>query len=217
MNNLSNIRMAINDPDGVFYTDNHLLDRVNEAHLEQWASATPQLTTATWTATVSAEMMDLPSSIMIPKYVVYDNKQYWIATQADLEQYSSKWRTESVSQPKWFIRWSHNKIRVWPPPDDDYVMKVVGVPWPTEITSTNSHINIERSYDRAVEHKAAGSLLALSRPDLSEIHFAEAKALAYNYRVTLRNQQPHNIRRLHPANRINKAQSGNIAIGRMLK
>lgn len=217
MNNIANVRQAINDPDGVFFVDNHVIDRMNEAHIDQWVAATPQLTTATWTTTASNEMMDLPSSIMIPQYIRYNNRQYWVATQADLEQFSSKWKSESPAQPKWFIRFSHNKIRLWPKPDTNYVMQVVGVGWPTEITTTNSAINIDRFYDKAVEHQACSNLLQYSRPDLSQIHEAEARTYGYNYRINLRNQQSHNIRRLHPATRSNMAQTGSISIGRLIK
>lgn len=217
MSNLSNVRRYINDPDAVTYTDSHVLDKMNQAHVEQWVLAGPQITTATLTVTASTDIATLPTTIMVPQYFVYDNRQYWTATQADLERFSSKWREETVGQPKWFIRWSHNKVRVWPRPDATYALRVVGLGWPTEITAISSNVGIDNLYNRAVEHEACASLLEVHRPDLSDIHAAEARKLGYSYRVGLRNQQPHNIRRLHPATRSNMAQSGSISIGRLIK
>lgn len=218
MSNVDNVKLFINDTGGVFFTDNHVLDHMNKAHINCYIDSQTHLTTYTWTLTSNSNMVDLPSSVMIPKYVEYDDKVYWVASEIDLEQYSANWRSETNGQPKWFIRWDHNHIRVWPKPDQTYVVKLVGTPWPTEIAlATNSSIGIDRDYDKAVEHLACSGLLEFGRPDLSQIHLDEAKNAIYNYRKTVRNNQKHNIRRLHPATRLNKAQAGKISIGRLYK
>lgn len=217
MSNLSNVQLFVNDPDAVFYVADQVYDTINGAHLEQWAQGKPELSTASWTLTAGADIVSIPASIMIPKYVEYNDKQYFISGQVDLEHYSSNWKEADQGQPKWFIRFSHDKIRVWPSPDVQYIVSLVGVSWPTEISGSNTNLNVDRTYDRAVEHQAAADLLRFVRPDLANIHEQESQQLGYDYRVDLRNQQSHNIRRIHPANRINRAQSGNISIGKTLK
>jgi hypothetical protein len=214
MSNLSQVRSYINDANGIFYVDAHVLDHINDCHLYTWWDTSPNLTTSTVTLTISQDLLTLPSAMMIPRYFEYDNKRYWASSQSELENDNLSWRGEPVAQPKWLIVFDAERLRLWPRPDQAYVIQLVGVGWPTELTTAAPDVTLERHYQQIIEHRAAGKLLTFIRPDLAEIHNKEADQHLNNYKIGIRNSQSHKIWRLKPASRFNTAQQGNITIGR---
>jgi hypothetical protein len=144
-------------------------------------------------------------------------QRYWISSQAELEQYSREWRTATRARPSWFILWGLNKLRVWPSPDQNYVFYLYGVPWPTEIgTGTEDLTTTDRMLKLAIAYRAAAELFAATRPDLSEAWRKEADECILRYKKRYRNYQPHNIRRLRPANPTQIGMKGHIKTGSRL-
>jgi len=217
MSSINTIRTYINDPDGIIFPDNYLYDCINDTLLDMYSDTKPETTSATLTLNTDDDIVSIPPAIMIPQQVIYDNKPYYITTQAELERWSRTWRTADQAQPRWFIRFDHNRIRVWPRPDQLYSMTVWGIGWPDEITSTNTVIDDDSRWRQAVEHKTASKLLELSRPDLAEIHEKAYQENRHGYVINQRNNQGHNIRQLKPATRNNTAQIGSIRVGRWYK
>ena len=214
MSNLSQVRSYINDANGIFYVDSHVLDHMNDCHLYTWWDTSPQLTTATVTLTASQDLLTLPSTIMIPRYLEYNNRRYWVSSHSELEDYSINWKSEGVGLPKWLIIWDAERLRLFPRPDSAYVMQLVGVGWPTELTAIAPTVSLDRQYQQILEHKSAASLLTFVRPDLSEIHNKEAAKYLNDYKIGIRNSQSHRLWKLRPGSNYNKAQQGNITIGR---
>lgn len=214
---LENIRTYINDPEGVTYPDAHLFDAMNEALLDLHVDSKTILATATWTATTSADLIATPPTLMVPQSVIYDGKPYFFSTQAELERWSSNWRGTPLGQPRWFVRWSADYIRVWPRPDQTYVFKVIGVGWPTQLTPAASTVMSDANWRQAIEHKTAATLLTLARPDLAKIHYDEYEKARNSYNVEVRNHQSHRMRTLRPGTKYNNAQTGSIVTGRWFK
>ena len=217
MSSLNTIRTYVNDSQGVTYPDNHLFDSLNDSLLDVYVDTKPTLTTATWTLTASADKATLPSTIMIPQVVIYNNLPYWFSTQAELERWSSTWRSASYAQPRWFVRWSHDQVRLYPKPDQTYTMTLIGVGWPTELTPAASTVDSDSNWRQAIEHRTVAILLEMARPDLSAIHDAQYQQYRNNYMVDLRANQGHRLRQLRPGTRQNNAQSGSINLGRWYK
>lgn len=217
MSNLSQVRSYINDADGIFYIDAHVLDHINDCHLYTWWDTSPQLTTATLTVTASQDIATLPSTIMIPKYMEYNSRRYCASSQSELEDYAYNWRSAPIGQPKHLIVWDAERVRLFPRPDATYELKLVGIGWPTEVSVGSPDISLDRHYQQIVEHKASASLLIFVRPDLAEIHDKEANEQLNDYKIGLRNSQPHRIWKLRPGSRFNVAQQGNINIGRQYR
>lgn len=217
MSSINTIRTYINDPDGIIFPDNYLYDCINDTLLDLFSDTKPETTSATLTLNTDDDIVSIPPAIMIPQQVVYNNKPYYITTQAELERWSRTWRTADKAQPRWFIRFDHNRIRVWPRPDQLYSMTLWGIGWPDEISSTNTSIDDDSRWRQAIEHKTASKLLELSRPDLAEIHEKAYQENRHGYIINQRNNQGHNIRQLKPATRNNMAQIGSIQVGRWYK
>lgn len=217
MSSITTIRTYINDPDGVIFPANYLYDCINDTLLDLFSDTKPETTSATLTLNTDDDIVSIPPAIMIPQQVIYDNKPYYITTQAELERWSRTWRSAKQAQPRWFIRFDHNRIRVWPRPDQLYSMTLWGIGWPDEISSTNTVIDDDSRWRQAIEHKTASKLLELSRPDLAEIHEKAFQENRHGYIINQRNAQGHNIRQLKPATRNNMAQIGSIQVGRWYK
>jgi hypothetical protein len=217
MSSINTIRTYINDPDGIIFPDDYLYDCINDALLDMYSDCKPEVTSATLTLNTNDDIVNIPPTIMIPQQVIYQNKPYFITTQAELERWSRQWRISDTGQPKWFIRFDHNRIRVWPRPDQLYDMTIWGIGWPSEINSTNTIIDDDSRWRQAVEHKTASKLLELSRPDLAQMHESIYQENRHGYIINQRNYQGHNIRQLRPGTRYNNAQIGPISVGRWYK
>jgi len=217
MSSINTIRTYINDPEGVIFPDSYLHDCINDALLDMYSDCKPETTSATLSLNTNDDIVTIPPAIMIPQQIIYENKPYYITTQAELERWSRTWRTADLAQPRWFIRFDHNRIRVWPRPDDLYDMTIWGIGWPTEVSSINTIIDDDSRWRQAVEHKTASKLLELSRPDLAEIHEQSYQENRHGFIINQRNNQGHNIRQLRPGTRNNTAQIGSIRVGRWYK
>ncbi len=218
MPSITTIRRYINDPDGVIYPDAYLYDTMNDSLLDMYIDCKPEVVSHTLTINTGDDIIYIPSHIMIPQQIVYQNKPYYITTQAELERWERKWRTASPAQPRWFIRWDARRIRIWPRADNTYDMTMWGIEWPTEIDSSDDDLTDDSDWKQAIEHKTTSQLLEMARPDLSDLHEREYQASRNDYNIGKRNSNGgHNIRQLRPGTRNNIAQIGSIQVGRWYK
>lgn len=214
MSSIATIRRYVNDPDGVTFPDAYLYDALNDALLDMSADTKHILTTASWTLGSGADLVALHADVMIPQTVIYNNQAYFFSAQADLERWSPDWQGSEQGLPKWYIRWDADSVRVWPRPNQQYVVQLVGLPWPTEISGTSTSVDTDVSWRTALEHLTAAYLLEIARPDLADIHMNEYMKARNDFNVHIRNNQPHRLRQLRPGNNMDKAQGGSISIGR---
>jgi hypothetical protein len=163
--------------------------------------------------TIGQSLIAIPSTIMIPKYLLYNNRKYFITTHAKLEQYDNKWLTTPTAFPiHWLLRDAFY-LRPYPRPDQEYIFTMWGVPWPTEVTASVLDITAPRNLKQAIAHKAAALLFEHTRPDLTDVMTKESEEFLMRYRTQLRNQHSHNISRIRPGNRLSTAQRGTVRIG----
>lgn len=200
-----------------FWPAQQMYDAINASLLEVWSSVKNwQLTSATVTISSGADIVALPiTSVMIPQFIIYSGIKIFITTHDLLQDWSNNWRNESPTRPTWAVQWDESHIRPWPKADQSYSFVVFGVPWPTEVGSTNTDvIGLEPMLTRSIALRAAAKLLEDSQPQLADAKQAEAHELQYRYERQQRNALGANIIRLRPAVAWDVAQQGDIRVGR---
>ncbi len=217
MSSITTIRTYVNDPTGVIYPDDYLYDSLNDSILDLFVDSKPETISSSLTMSTDDDIISIPPEIMIPQQILYNNLPYYITSQAELERWDRKWRTASLGQPKWFIRFDHRRIRLYPRPDQNYTMTMWGIGWPVEVNSTNTFIDSDNDWRQAIEHKTTSILIETARPDLANIHRQEYQTHRNHYLTGLRNSQGHLIRQIRPATRNNVAQLGSIQVGQHYK
>ncbi len=218
MASIETIRRYVNDPTGIIYPDAYLFDTMNDCLLDMFIDCKPETLSATLTINTGDDIIYIPNHIMIPQQVIYQNKPYYITTQAELERWERKWRSSTPAQPRWFIRWDARRIRIWPRADATYDMTMWGIGWPTEIDDSADTLMDDPDWKQAIEHKTASQLLEMARPDLADLHEREYKESRNDFNISKRNSNGgHNIMQLRPATRNNHSQLGSIQVGRWYK
>lgn len=216
MNIVSEVRIVLGESaGGVFWTDSHILDALNEAQLDLASENKISVSTSTWIVEAGSDLVAIPSEIMIPKIVEDTSREFFVTTQAKLEQYHQGWRGAGAGIPNWFVLWDAFNIRVWPRPDNDYQYNLVGYPWPDELTISSDLTPDNYTLKKSLVYRTASVLLEATQPSLSDFLFQTALRYESDYKVGLRNAQSHNIIRLHPGpNRTNSGKSGVIKLGK---
>jgi hypothetical protein len=199
MSLLTDLRILLDESGtSVFWVTNHLLDALNEAHLNNWITTKYQLTTTPFIVHAGATSITLPDEILIPQLIEDSTTEYWVSSLAQLEQYQADWRAATPSIPKWFIRIDARTLMPWPMPDYSYQYTMVGIGWPTEITEDST-------------------LLEHTQPTLAQLWEREAIETEQSYRRQQRNAFSHNLRRLKPGtNAHDRARSGNVIFGKRI-
>lgn len=218
MSIVSDIRIQVDEAAGsTFFTAEHIYDAANEAVLEVYSRAKPNLTSVNWPVNTGDDLVFLPPGIMVPQQIIINNLEYWPTTQAKLEQFSRSWRGEALALPKWFVLWDALRMRLFPRPDQAYDFTMWGVPWPEEINASNLDIaSMDAQLKLATGLKAAGNLLEFSAPNVADTMIAESEQILSAYTKRLRNQQGHNIRRVRPGTLFTASQNGVIRLGKRL-
>jgi hypothetical protein len=199
---------------GWYYTSTQIYNAINEAQEDMIVRTQWETTTATYTTTASADMITIPTTVMIPQRIVYGSQEWYPTSLVDLESYSRTWRTATAGQPKWFMLWDARHLRSWPKPDAAYALKIVGTPWPDEMSAVIPDVLGNDTYRSAVAYAAASILLEGNRPDMADVYTARAEEEIYAYGRKLRNQGPHRVWRMRPGTRFTAAQAGHIGIAK---
>ena len=160
MSIVSDVRELIDDA-GVFYIDQHVYDAVNGAILEVWPTFVHDEGTATVTITANQEYLPIPSTILVPRRIWNNNREMYPVTEVNMEEYGETWRTKANGKPYWFIIWDTENFKLWPKSNGTYVYTIEGQKYP------------DFEIKKAVQYRAAASLVALTRRDLYQTWMTE--------------------------------------------
>jgi hypothetical protein len=226
MSAVTDIQTIINDQ-GVFWPVQNIWDAINEAQFAVYAETKWAITTQTFSLTSNADIVPIPSNILIPKWIEGTNslfqpavvKRFFPTTMRNLEHFLRTWRGNNLGQPEYFVQWDATHWRVFPRPDGSgsgpggvYPFKCFGVGFPPEIVDSTSTLLGDATYRYAVYNYTASLLLEATRPDLADLYLAQAQDNILTMKKRLRNQQSHNLRTLKPAtSRLEIQQGGQIS------
>ena len=216
MSIVTDVRVWLGGTATTFWSDAHVVDALNEVQFELQSEVKGAFwVVGTLTLTANDDLVMIPSNVMIPKAILGTAGKYFPTTQAKLEQECREWRGRTPGRPTHFVVWDAFTLRVYPRPDTTYLFEVEGVPWPTtELTTAVLDLTASEDWKRILALRAAAQLLEFTQPQLSDAYEREAQELLSDYKVSLRNRQGHNIRRLRPGTLFTRAQSGNLTVGR---
>lgn len=198
---------------GVFWPNEYLYDALNEALLEVWVKTRPQYVSATLGLVANDDRVAIPSTIMVPRFVLRDNLRYFVTTHAKLEQFDRSWKSNATGVPKHFVLWDAETLRVFPRPNGSYTFVVWGIGWPTEFSSSNQDLSVDRRLKDAIVKRAGATVVEYVHPGAAEVLRAEAEQLENMYKISRRNAFGHVLHQLRPGTRLTAAQSGVIDIG----
>jgi hypothetical protein len=206
------VRILLDEANGpVFWTDSHICDALNCAQLYALPTLPREALTRTeWIVLAGQELITIPSTIMIPKFVEDSSQQYLVSSYTDLERYAKDWRGTSAGVPRYFVLHDHSRIRPYPIADENYQFTLAGVPWPTEYTTSAVDPTSDPTLKSAIAHLAASDLLELTLPQLSDAYYSEGERLLNQFRKRSRNTHSHNIKRISPAIYFGNRQQGGI-------
>jgi hypothetical protein len=218
MSLVNDIKTLVDEPGvGVFWSDQAIYDAANEALVELWASTKWATTTATLTLTASADLVEIPCTIMIPQYYTGTGGRYFLTTRAQAENWLREWKLQPKAYPKHLVVWDTEHVRPIPSPDATYTFTLTGIGWPVEINGGNLDVDGPTNLRTAIMYRAASTLLESTLPELADTMLKESMEAEDVFNIQLRNQQSHNIMRLKPATAFTRAQGGNIKLGLRLK
>lgn len=197
---VAEVRKLLGETSGVFWTDPQIRDAINEAQVCVYAEH-PRVfeTSTTLGVPADSDFVSLPSGIMLPRYITSTSGDayYTFASAADLEEYGKGWMDVSTGDPKVFVMWSTELLRIWPRPSTHKNFTLVGTPWPTACTGTVDP-SLPWLVEDAVVSYATSVLFAPTRIDLAQIHMQEYSESMRDYMVQWRRAHPHAITRLAP-------------------
>jgi len=206
MSIVSQVQVLLNDT-GVFWPMEFVLDAINQAQL--WAFAQTKWQRKSWQLQLvtGTDLFALPGDVLIPGWIEtvvpltggeVSTTRGFPTTHRELEHNIRTWRSSGLDAPKYFVIWDAFTLRLFPRPDKAYTYNLWGVGYPTEILDTTTFIAGPPQYVLAIQNMAASILFEATRPDLADIYMKTAQDQIQNFKVRLRNQQSHNIRRLRP-------------------
>jgi len=219
MSLITDIEELLDESGGaVFWTAAHVYDAANEAQIETFSRTKHQFVLSSMTVNAASGIVALPTTVMIPQYIVGTQGKYFPTTQVKLEQYSREWRGATPAYPKHFVFWDAYNVRPFPVADVDYSFDVGGIPWPSEeLSGSQTDVSAPRLLKQAIAHRAVSVLLEFTQPNLADRFVNEAEELEHKFRVQTRNRQSDHIRRIRPGTLFTLAQSGNILLGKKFK
>lgn len=214
MSLLTDLQLQVDEVAGpIFFPVDQLLDALNSAQLDlsNWT-----LSSSTLAISSGADIVSLPTDLMIPKYITYNNIKIFPTTQALLQDWSNYWRTDAPSRPNWMVLFDWQHIRLYPRSNNTYNFNVYGIPWPVEVTQASPDISADVMQKRAVVAVAASKLFEETQPQLADAKYAEGKEWEARYCRQQRNLFGDNIGRMRPGNAWDISQFGNIPNGRRM-
>lgn len=215
---LNQVKTIIDEPGASkFWPLQQVYDAINESSIEVLGSGQYEITTATITATASTTFITLPTSIMTPKFVLNtNNSEIPKTTFADLEREGPGWGTATGTAPIAFIDVDINTIQIYPIVGSAVEYRIVGVPYPTEVTLGVEDFTQEENFALVAKFYAGSILMDATRPDLSEAYRLEGEQLMPMALRQWRNQQSHKIATLRIGNEVDARRRGSMDIIRSL-
>ncbi len=213
---LAQVRLIIDEPSAAkFWPNQQLYDAVNEASIEVLGSGQFQLTTATMTVTASAQYATLPTTIMVPKFILStgtQGRELPKTTYANMEQDSPQWGTATGTEHIAFLEYDVETIQIYPIVGSAVVYHVLGIPYPTEIGLGVEDMSTDGSIIDAVRMWAGSVLMEATRPDVSEALRMEGAENLQDAMKHKRNNQDHRIWQIQPAGRMNARRFGDLNV-----
>lgn len=207
---VQDIQLLLNDQ-GVFWPLQRVVDALNEAQWELWSRSKWNWTSSPLTLPQGSDIIPLPSSIVIPRFVEDGKLRYFPSTQRELENFHRTWRLDQEAPPMYFIVWDAFHLRVFPKPDKLYTSYTLwGIGYPPEIVDASSNLEGDPFYIKAINSITLAILFEATRPDLADYHRGIGEKQFVMFEKNLRNYQSHNIRRFRPGGRFDLQQSGRI-------
>jgi hypothetical protein len=211
------VKELINEGSGlVWWPNGQVEDAINEAIVDlsmylKWDVITTPFTVTTGSGDIFAWDNTL---IMIPQFFLINGLKMFLSNQAELENWSRRWRNETPGQPKWFLKWDESHFRVFPTPDATYTFDLWGIPWEPEFPGEATDLTVDPMLRHAIAFRAASILLELTQPQLADMYMQDSIKHEMLYSTHLRKQLGANSARLRPGYGWTNAQFGRIAIGR---
>lgn len=214
---VTQIKTIIDEPNASkFWPIAQVYDAANEASIEVLGSGQYDLMTATITATASQVFVTVPSTLMIPKFVLTtSNDALPKTTEAALEREGPNWGTATNTAPIAFLEVDQTTIQIYPIVTTSVEYRFVGVPYPTEITTGVEDFTSNEQYSFAAKFWAASSLMDATRPDLSDVFRSEGDEVYVMALRQWRNQQSHLLRTLRPAGAADARRFGDMSVIRL--
>jgi hypothetical protein len=211
---LNQVRLIIDEPNGPkFWPNAQLYDAINESSIEVLGSGQFDLSTATITATANAVYITMPVGIMIPKLIINPtNECLPKTTYAAMERDGFGWGTATGTRHEAFVEFDCQTIQLYPIVPTPVVYRVVGVPYPNEITAGVEDLAANEIIADAVRFWAGSVLFDATRPDISDTLRAEGQQTLQVAMRHKRNTQSHKIYRLSPASDLNARRSGELSV-----
>jgi hypothetical protein len=211
---LNQVRLIIDEPNGPkFWPNTQLYDAINEASIEVLGSGQFDMSTATITASANAVYLTLPTTIMIPKMLIgTDNVELPKTTYAALERDGIGWGTATGTSHVACVEFDCQTLQLYPIVNTPVVYRVVGIPYPTEITTGVEDIAANDIIVDAIRFYAGSVLFDATRPDISDTLRVEGLQTLQVAMRHKRNTQSHKIYHLSPAGDINARRSGEISV-----
>lgn len=218
MSLLTDVQVLVDETSGpVFWVIEQVYDALNQALEDTWLSVPAWNYTSTPILLSSGQdrIALATTSLMIPQYLLgLDSKKFFPTTHAMLEDWSSTWRNTTPARPQWLVLWDAFTLRVFPTPNTNYIYNITGVPWPAEISGSNTDLIADPLIKQAIVNRAVANLLELTQPELADHHEALALEFERMYARQVRNQGGHNTLRLAPGKAWQVAGLGDIRLGR---
>ncbi len=215
MSMVSEVQLLLDEAGGpVWWSLQQIYDALNQASIDLHMDCKMTNASADLAITSGADLVAIPTSdIMVPQYVVYNNKRIFSTTQDELENWSRRWHDQPAAQPKWLVLWDWETFRVFPSSDANYTFTLWGLKWPDEIGVSTPSIPVDATLYRAIVLLAVAYLLEFTQPELSLTYMQEVEQFKQRMLTNFRNNLGANITRLRPGVGWSLAQGGDIKLG----
>lgn len=209
---IAECRTELGEASAVFWTDQQIVDSLNEAQVCLVADHPRILeTSVNLSIGTNTHFVDVPSSIMIPKSIQNDDAELVpFCSYVDLENYSPDWSTVATGKPERFVLVSHNRMRVFPRADVAYTFTMTGIPWLTELTTVADTLTFHKDLQDAIVYYAVANLFVATRPDMAAAYFEQYAASVMRYMISYRARMSHNTIRLRPGTTRTRTQRGAV-------
>lgn len=211
MDLVADVKELVDDA-GVFYTNAHIYDAINEATLNLWALLKHDQVSEDIMVTAGQEYVSIPARIMIPRRIGSRGIERFPVSLGDLERYDKAWRGATPGHPQWFAIWDAETFRIWPKADATYLYVVEGQGYPSaEVSGSTLDIATNHNLRKAIVFRAGANLVTNHRTDLR----ADWVALAEEYNILatedIARQFKDKVFTMSPGNRAVKDRLGDIA------
>jgi len=202
-----------------FWVDQQIYDAINWALLDVWSHVKWTFTHTNTVVASNADIAALPSTnVMIPQYIINTASVKVFQTTHDmLQDWNANWKNEPPAEPHWTVLWDEKHVRVWPQSNGTYTWTLYGVPWPSEVSTSDGSTDpfpLDPTIRHAIIHRATAWLLEHTQPQLADMNEQEAEEHEERYLREVRNAQGANTLRLRPAPGWIAGQFGDIRIAR---